>query len=957
MRLTVAQIAALSTLLDEALDLPQDRRGVWLENLAEPYAHIREILRGLLLADPGCETSDFLSTLPGLVSYLEAADSAEAAPHLHARGVVGAYELIREIGRGGMGTVWLANRRDKLINRPVALKLPHLIADDRASAERFTRERDILAALTHPNIARLYDAGVTELDQPFLAMEYVQGVPLLEHCDERRLPVIERLRLFIQIVAAVQYAHSQLVIHRDIKPSNILVTAESRICLLDFGIAKLIADDPAVPGQVTQLAGNAFTLSYASPEQIAGKTLSTASDIYSLGVVLYELLTGMLPYKSKRDSRAALEEAILTADPVKPSQAASNGQSAFNRGSNTGKLTQLLRRDLDTIVLKALRKSPADRYQTAQAFADDIERYLTKRPISARPDSALYRAGKFIQRNKAFASASAAALMAVAVGITVIVWQAHVAQSQRVRAERVKDFVVSVFQGQDPYLSGSGVTRTPQQLVAEAAKRLDTELGQDADLHAELLDDLGDIATDLDDLTDATALLERAIKERTERFGSDSLPVAQSLTKKGAALYRLGRYAEAEGTDRRALAILQTHTDADALEIARAERQLGGVISQAKGSTSESDSLLQHALHTFEQRLGPENVQSLRTLLTIAEQHQRARDLSHAEPEIREVIRRCEHRSGPQTPILGYALMVLGDIDLQAHRFNEALDAYSRALGILRVELGPKHSYVANVLVHTAFAQKGLRRFDDALRTYMLAEAASPESDVVGHCAILLGRGNVELLMGSLQDGERDIRTAYLQRLQNAGETAAPAWLFAAEWGRALAANKRLAEAESIQRKALERFTALAGPNAYMLATVQDDLAATLEQASNHRTEATGLRRQSLQIVGSKYPKTHLIWAEYALKLGRNLADANTAQTDAEGVALVEQAIADFRTSPADTELLAEALTEHARLLGKSADLDARKEVLEGLELFDRTAYPDQKAVQLAKTLERQLRR
>jgi eukaryotic-like serine/threonine-protein kinase len=971
MPLRVEDIAALSTLLDEALDLPPERRGAWVDKLAEPYAHMRETLRGLLLADPAVETSDFLSTLPGLLIGTDIAEPTDIGPYLHPGGSIGAYELIREIGRGGMGTVWLANRRDKLINRPIALKLPHLLGHDHAAAERFARERDILAALTHPNIARLYDAGLSESGQPFLAMEYVQGVSILEHCDSRRLPVSERLRLFIQIVAAVQYAHAQLVVHRDLKPSNILVTADSRIALLDFGIAKLIAEDPMVSAQLTQLAGPAFTPSYASPEQISGKPLSTASDIYSLGVVLYELLTGVLPYRSKRNSRAALEEAILSADPIRPSQAAGHEQAAVNRGTSTRKLIQLLRDDLDTVLLKALKKSPADRYLTAQAFADDIERHLTKRPVLARPDSALYRAGKFIRRNKAIVSALSVAVATLAVGVTAIAWQAHVAQTQRLRAERVKDFVVSVFQGQDPYLSSSGATYTPQQVVTDAARRLDTELGQDAALHAELLDDLGGIATDLDDLQDAHVLLERAIQERSALFGPNSLPVAQSLSREGATLFRLGRYSEAEETYRRALAILRAHPDADAVETAKAERGLGSTISKWKRATPESESLLQNALHTFEQRLGPEDVQSLRTLLTIAELHEKARDLSRAEPELRELIRRCEHRPDPPTQIFSKALMIQGDIDREAHRYNEALSTYSRAAQIMRAQLGPKHGDLSAVLVRTAFAQKGLRRFDDALSSYQQAEAARPESHVIALGDILLGRGNVELLIGKNQDAERDIHTAYLTKLQASGETSPIPWFVAAEWGRALAANKRFGEAESIERKALERFTALAGTNAHLLATVQDDLAGTLEQQNTNRDEATDLRRQSLRIVESRYPKTHLLWAEYALKLARNLADANTPQTDAEALTLLQQAIADFRTSPADTELLAEALTERARVLIRARDgsnvstsvgdipgaPDAREQIREALDLFGRTPYPDQKALQLAQRLERRLRR
>ena len=268
-----------------------------------------------------------------------------------------------------MGAVWLAERIDGLIKRPVALKLPHPPHYNSHLRERFARERDILASLVHPNIGKLFDAGVTEAGQPYLGLEYIEGATITEYCDGMGLPVRNRLELFLQVLEAVQYAHSRLVIHRDLKPSNILVTSERQVVLLDFGIAKLLTDGKAKETELTQRGGAALTPDYASPEQIIGQAISTASDVYSLGIVLYELLTGERPYKLTRDSRGALEEAILAADPRIPSQVVTDQAKAERRGSTPKKLAHTLAGDLDTIILKALKKRPGDRYPTVNAFA------------------------------------------------------------------------------------------------------------------------------------------------------------------------------------------------------------------------------------------------------------------------------------------------------------------------------------------------------------------------------------------------------------------------------------------------------------------------------------------------------------------------------------------------------------------------------------------------------------
>jgi serine/threonine protein kinase len=368
------------------------------------------------------------------------------------------YRLIQPLGSGGMGEVWLAERVDGLINRPVALKLPHL-ATARAPglAERMAREREILASLDHRNIARLLDAGLTADGQPFLALEYVEGLGIDVYCAGAQgsapLDVPARLRLFRQVIDAVAYAHGKLVIHRDLKPANILVTPGGGVKLLDFGVAKLLENGQSRDSHLTEISGQAMTPQYASPEQILGKPLTVASDVYSLGVVLFELLTGERPYKPVRSSRGALEEAIVRSDPPRPSEV------------TTDRLRKWLRGDLDTILLKALKKEPRERYSTANAFAEDLTRYLEHRPVQAQPDSARYVVSKFVARNRLAVGAGTGTFIAVIATAAIAVWQMMEAREQRDRARRMHERAVATNEFLDTLIEERGADGKPLSLT------------------------------------------------------------------------------------------------------------------------------------------------------------------------------------------------------------------------------------------------------------------------------------------------------------------------------------------------------------------------------------------------------------------------------------------------------------------------------------------------------------
>ncbi len=439
MALSIPQMARMSQLLEEALALDEAGRRVWLETATRAHPDLAAALREALL--PGAAQAAQLQALMSLPKLVAAAEvSAPAASGLAPEARVGPYQLIRPLGAGGMAEVWLARRADGAFRREVALKLPMRDRLQAGLEVRFARERDILASLEHPHIARLYDAGVDPRGLPYLAMEYVQGALLTDWCDSHRLGIPQRLRLFLQVLEAVQYAHEKNVIHRDLKPSNILVTESGQVRLLDFGVARLLEGEETEQPALTSVYGRALTPDYASPELLRGDPIDARSDLYSLGVLLYELLTGTRPYRLKSAaSIGALDQAIATIEVKKPSMQLEQSAAA-SRASTAERLARQLRGDLDAVVQKALAKEPTQRYPSAAALTEDLRRYLDGRPIRARPAHLVYRLRKFILRNRALLAVSVSALAAI---LTVVGYARYREGLSRVTVSAAATNVVS----------------------------------------------------------------------------------------------------------------------------------------------------------------------------------------------------------------------------------------------------------------------------------------------------------------------------------------------------------------------------------------------------------------------------------------------------------------------------------------------------------------------------------
>jgi len=472
-----------SPYLDRALELSAEERTAWLESFRASRPDLVGFIEDFLKEHGEAIEEHFLERSP--------VSPEEVAPEGRKGQSVGPYTLLAPLGQGGMGSVWLAERSDGRFERRVAVKFLRFALGTRGAALRFAREGKILGQLAHPHIAELIDAGVTPGGEPYLVLEYVEGQPIDEYCDQRALTIDTRLRLFLGVLDAVAAAHAQLVVHRDIKPSNVLVRGDGQVKLLDFGIAKLLADTetPAEATLVTLEAGAALTPRFAAPEQLTGRQITTATDVYSLGVLLYVLLTGRHPAGTATQSTAELVKAIVETEPVRISDAVDvrDEEAARKRGTLPEKLRRALRGDLDTIVAKALKKSPHDRYGSVTGFGEDLRRYLRQEPITARPDTLAYRTGKFIQRNRISLSAGVLGLLAILAASGVAVHQARLSQQRFQDVRKLAHTFIFDLHDQVAKLEGS--TKAREMMVQTGLRYLDDlarNAGSDLDLQREI---------------------------------------------------------------------------------------------------------------------------------------------------------------------------------------------------------------------------------------------------------------------------------------------------------------------------------------------------------------------------------------------------------------------------------------------------------------------------------------
>jgi serine/threonine-protein kinase len=708
--MTADRWSRIEALFEEAADLASSERAAFLAEACAGDEALREEVEALLAADADADTylgrlnADFVG--PALESALAQHDALVGA-------AVGPYHVLRPLGHGGMGSVYVAERTDGSFAQTVALKLVRAGLAPTLTA-RFRAERQILARLEHPHIARLIDGGVAADGRPWLAMEYVEGEPITAYCDRKRLSVNERLALFEQVCEAVAYAHRNLVVHRDLKPSNILVTPEGEVKLLDFGIAKLMEEETPFTVAETRTGVRVMTPEYAAPEQVRGESVSTATDVYALGVLLYELLTGRRPYRLSTQVRHEIERAILEDEPTRPSTAVAEPLPEEQRATTPDTLSQArradtatLRRrlagDLDQIVLTALRKEPGRRYGSADAFADDVRRHLDGLPVKAQPDTVGYRARKFVRRHRGGVAAAALVVLALTVGLGAALWQADRAEAAAARAEAeaaraeaeversdaVAQFLIDLFAVTDPTQPEGGAP-TADDMLRLGTDRAEADLADRPDLQATVYNVIASVYVGQGRYDEAEPLMKQALSLWETEQGLDNLDAAETQNNLGALYYRTGIFDEAERLLRAALATRTSLLPAGDPYVVEGKNNLGLVLMKQE-RLDEAAPLLEAALAGYREAKGDSSMEVAVALNNLGLVRNAQGDAAEAERLYAEALTRYRVLLGDGHPNVGIGLLNLGKVQAKRDALDEAMASAREADEVLTASMGAAH--------------------------------------------------------------------------------------------------------------------------------------------------------------------------------------------------------------------------------------------------------------------------
>jgi tetratricopeptide (TPR) repeat protein len=661
--------------LDELLALPEAQRAAALARLAGDDAAMRTELESLLAET---RTPDTLLDQPAVTAYQpQAPAEGSVAPGTR----LGAWRIAGLIGRGGMGEVYRAERADGQFEQQVALKL--IRRDAAGEPRRFTAERQILARLEHPGIARLLDGGVAEDGRPYMVMELVQGGPITDWCRSHERTLEQRLQLFMAVCEAVAYAHRNLVIHRDLKPGNVMVTAEGQIKLLDFGIAKLLAPGGAVDPEQTRHVP--LTLGYAAPEQLAGGAVTTAADVYALGMLLYELLSGRRPWSLQQLSMPAALDKLLREPPPSPSRAAAQGGAPPVP-------PRLLRGDLDAIVARALRKEPEKRYATVEALREDVARHLAGEPVAAREGARLYAFSRFVGRNRLMVGAAALLLLAIVGGSLGIAWQARRAELEARKATAVKDFLVGIFNanGRDNPDGAKARLTTAQQLLDLGAKRIHGEMQDVPEVRAELLGTIGGLYADLELSDQAIGLLQEQVDTlRRLNEGKPSYELATAEVTQGAAQAVAEHFADAQRTLTEALDTMDLLGDHDSVARARALYWLGHIAYRTRPTSDFSSQLYESQALTLLESKHPQEAFRSTVLMGLGRIAALRRDFVTAETRYRQALALEQNPSFARRPAdLAEVLLELGETLQFQQRYSEAEAVFRQSVQVFMQDVG-----------------------------------------------------------------------------------------------------------------------------------------------------------------------------------------------------------------------------------------------------------------------------
>ncbi len=766
-------------LFHEAASLPEEDREVFLRAESEgDDSLIAEVLR-LLAHDPGSLHPTPLTAAPDLVGT-----------------VIDQYRLLEVLGSGGMGEVYLAEQEEP-IRRKVALKVIKLGMDTKEVIARFRSERQALAMMDHPNIAKIHDAGATKEGRPYFVMEHVEGVPITHFCDRHHLPTRERLGLFVQVCQAIHHAHQKGIIHRDIKPSNVLVSRQDGVAIpkvIDFGVAKATSREQTQSTVLTVQGQLVGTPEYMSPEQaeMSGRFVDTTTDVYSLGVLLYELLTGMLPFDSSVLRMADYDEIrriILEDEPAKPSSRLSTPSDqatlvAGNRQSSVSALSKRIRGELDWITMKALEKDRSRRFQSASELALDIERFLRDEPVLAGPPSAAYRLQKLVKRHKRIVGTLVAVVAALAIGLGVSIFMFLRAESARDRAEQeahkaeqINTFLQEMLGSADPRKQGRDVT--VREVLDQAAAQIEAELADQPEIRAAVRSTIGatylelgvydsaelhltealatrkkvlgdmhpDVATALlnlaalrleqGDYAEAERMVLQSLSLRKTLFGEEHASVAAVLVRLAVVNTAQGRLDEAEAACLDALRMAESAPAPDELAVAKVLEHLGGVYSHL-GRNEEFETVSLRVLQIREKALGSDHIEVAQILNNLGDHFRRYGRNAEAEPLLKRALAIKEQVLGVDHPSVALGLNNLGDLYYDQSRFENAEPLYERALAINEKSLGPDHPETGRVLYNLGRLSDSRGQLAQAEEYYQRALSVSESTLGPDHPSVAL---------------------------------------------------------------------------------------------------------------------------------------------------------------------------------------------------------------------------
>lgn len=883
----------VSDLFAHAVDLGPAERDAYLNSACGDDAALHDYVQSLLQADTEVDAvveQTIISTASDAFG-----DETSQAEQMKGQ-MIGPYRVERLLGSGGMGMVYLAQRADEQFDQQVAIKVGlHRLVDPQTEL-RLRHERQFLADLDHPNIARLFDGGTTDDGVPYLVMEHIDGVRIDMYCDLHRLNVVERLRLFQTICAAVHYAHQNLIIHRDIKATNILVTKGGVPKLLDFGIAKLSDAEGAATAGLTREGAVIMTPTNAAPEQITGNNITTATDVYGLGLLLYDLLSGLRACETEGLTPAAAARVIVQETIASPSRRLAQikktaqtekdavalqqlEQIAADRGVSVERLQRQLRGDLDVIVLQALRKEPTRRYRSANAFANDIGLYLKSMPIVARTDSWRYRAGKFVHRHLAAVAASVLVFAMLATFTVLLSVQNRTVVEERDTAREVVQFLEDIFMAHDPSRA-RGADITAEEILAEGAERIRSNLGDRPEIQAALMGTIGRVYFNLGEYQPSEQMLEQALRLRLQTDGDSHPAVAAARNDLAEVLIRRAQYDRAIELLQQSLQVNQLSNDGSSPLVATNLFNLANVYL-ATGKLDEAEATVRSSIAIFMQIRDQYGIELAEAKSSLARVLQVRGDLDQTESLLLEAIDILSTSQGPDHPLMAYYLQNLGVLQRSKGDLVAAEQTLQSATDATRRILGGEHPLLAVVLVDQGILLQMTGDYDAAER--VMREALDLDIKIHGAVHPRVGLHKTLLAMvlhdkAELIDAEATLREALLifdQVLDDDHQYIASALT---ELGAIMNSSGRAADARPVLESALRIRLQDYSPAHVLVAATQIEYGDTLSRLGLFE-EARPLLEEGLVVLSSR-PDRRFRRANEALERFRVLSSQGESRVD-----------------------------------------------------------------------------